>query len=891
MNAAHLKTLFSPKTIAVIGASRSAGSVGYSLLKNLIDGGYKGIVYPVNPKYDSINGVKTYPDISSIGEKVDMAIIAVPASKVPMVLEACAKAGVPSSTIVTAGFKEAGAEGVQLTAKIQEIIHTYGLTVLGPNCLGFIRPPVDLNASFLRKNAKAGGIAFISQSGALGSAVLDWAVKENVGFSAFVSIGDMVDIGYHDLIDYFGNDPATSSILIYMESLTEARKFMSAARGFARTKPIIILKVGKSLEGARAARSHTGSLTGNDQVFDAAFKRVGVLRVKSIRELFDCAKTLAMQKRPGNNRLAIVTNAGGPGVIATDRLIDLGGKLADLQDQSVQYLNEKLPAVWSHENPVDVLGDADVLRYRHGVSVCLNDPFVDGVLVILTPQAVTDAAGVAREIVDVAKTNSKTILAAWMGDGDVEDGRRILEDGNIPAYERPEEAVKAFMNMYAYGSNLQLLNETPATTPHAFSPKTEMNRKIITDALKNGRYVLTEPEAKKFLTNYEIPVPRGYLAVNADDAVAKADSLGYPVVMKIVSADIVHKIDVGGVLTNLANSIAVRHAFESIIHSVSSHLPRAKIDGVYVEEMIQKKYELIIGSNKDPIFGPVIIFGMGGVAVEVFKDTNFGLPPLNMALAQRLIEGTKIYQLLKGFRGSSAVDISAIQFLLYKFAYMVCDFPQIKELDINPFVVDETGGIVLDAKVILDEKNNNPDGLRYSHLVISPYPSEYEKHVTTNTGQTVFLRPIRPEDEIMEAEMFTTFSSETQRFRFFGPIKDITHEMLIRYTQIDYDREIAIIAELSEGGKKRMLGVVRVISDAYNEMAEFAIVIGDPWQKQGLGGKMMEHMLDICRKRHVKKLYAYTLPDNSGMLHLFKKFGFTIKHDEDLYRVDLKLGD
>jgi acetyltransferase len=889
MNVKKLHTLFHPKTVAVIGASNTEGSVGYSLLRNLVSSGFEGTVYPVNPKRDNVQGVKCYPAVKDIPDKIDLAIIAVPAASVPGVVRECGEAGAHAVVIISAGFRESGREGEKLTLEIKELVKQYDMTVLGPNCLGFIRPKLNLNASFCRKMAHPGGIAFISQSGALGSAVLDWSVEENVGFSYFVSIGDMCDVGYHDLIDYFGTDPDTTSILIYMESLASARQFMSAARGFARTKPIIILKVGKSTEGAKAALSHTGSITGNNQVFDAAFKRVGILRVNTISELFDCAKTLSMQKRPSGNRLAIVTNAGGPGVIATDALIDMKGQTATLSPETIQYLDETLPQHWSHGNPVDVLGDADSLRYRKAVEAVINDPAVDGVVVILTPQAVTDSVSIAKELVDIAAKNSKTILAAWMGEADVATGRKILEDGNIPAYENPEEAVRAFMNMFLYDKHLQLLYETPASIPHAFVPKTEDNRKLINAAVAQGRSVLTEPEAKILLSNYEISIPRGEVAKNADDAVRIAEKIGLPVVMKIVSPDIIHKIDVGGVVVGVKTPEEVKQTFETLVGNAKSHVPHAIIDGVYLEEMVQKKYELLIGCKKDPIFGPAIVFGMGGVAVEVFKDTNIGLPPLNMALSLRLIEDTKIYRLLKGFRGSAAVDVSAIQFLLYKFAYLVADFPEIKELDINPFVVDENGGVVLDAKVILDESVQGKIIKPYGHMVISPYPREYEKTVDLESGLNVLMRPIRPEDEQMEDELFRTFSEETQRFRFFGPLKNITHEMLIRFTQIDYDREIAVIAELTEQGRKKMLGVVRVIADPYNQTAEFAIVVGDPWQKQGLGTHMMEHVLIISKERGIKKMYAYTLPDNTAMLHLFEKFKFTINRQEDMYKVELQL--
>lgn len=889
MNVTSLHTLFNPKSIAVIGASNTPGSVGYALFRNLLASGFEGTVYPVNPNRDSVQGVKSYPTISAIGTVIDMAIIAVPAKFVPDVVRQSGEAGTRSLVIISAGFKEIGSEGEKLMTDINSMVEKYHLTVLGPNCLGFMRPKTKLNASFCRKMALPGGIAFISQSGALGSAILDWSVKENVGFSYFVSIGDMVDIGYHDLIDYFGNDPDTTSILIYMESLSKARQFLSAARGFARTKPIIILKVGKSSAGAKAALSHTGSITGNNEVYDAAFKRVGILRVNTISELFNCAKTLAMQKRPKGNRLAIITNAGGPGVIATDALIDRQGQIATLSSDTITHLNEVLPAHWSHGNPIDILGDADSIRYSKAVKEVINDPNVDGTVVILTPQSVTDAVGTAKELVSLARNASKTILAAWMGEDDVADARNILEEGKIPAFEKPEGAINAFMNMYAYDSNLKLLYETPDTLPHDFTPKYSENRELIKKIMAEGRFVMTEPESKQFLANYDIPIPKGKVAHTADEAAGLATELGFPVVMKIVSPQILHKTDVGGVVVGVKSQDEAKKSYEQIVSAAISHVSDAKIDGVYIEAMAHKKYELLVGCKKDPIFGPAIVFGTGGTAVEVYKDTNIGLPPLNMNLAELLIEDTKIYQLLKGYRGAKSVNLASLKYLLYKFAYLIMDFPEIKELDINPLVVDEEGEIVLDAKVILDDTLKDKTILPYCHMVISPYPKEYEKSIELDSGQKVFLRPIRPEDEKESTELFKTFSAETQRFRFFGKLEEITHELMIRYTQIDYDREIAVVAELQEGDQKKMLGIVRIVTDPYNENAEFAIVVGDPWQKQGLGTKMMEYMLEITKKRGIKKLFAFTLIDNNTMIHLFEKFNFTINRMEDMYKVELQL--
>jgi acetyltransferase len=674
-----------------------------------------------------------------------------------------------------------------------------------------------------------------------------------------------------------------------MESLSNARKFLSAARAFARTKPIIVLKVGKSEEGSRAAKSHTGTLTGNDAVFDAAFKRAGIIRVETIGQLFDCAQTLAMQPRPQGKRLAIVTNAGGPGVIATDTIISEGGELAKLSAQTIQSLNEFLPQAWSRSNPVDILGDASPESYGKAVGLCINDKNVDGVLVILTPQAMTDPTSIAEQIAGLQNKNLKTILASWMGEEDVEEGRNILEKGNIPVYHIPENAVKCFMYMYKYSENLKVLYETPSTIPSAFTPKTKENRNLLASIMENGRYVLTEAEAKKILENYGIPVGKSGIAKTPQQASQIAKRVGFPVVMKILSPDILHKTEVGAVKINIKSEKEAQGSFKDIMRKVREKAPKAQIHGIFVEAMNSKRYEILIGCKKDPIFGPTIVFGMGGVAVEVFKDINIGLPPLNMALAMRIIEGTKIFKLLKGYRGTGGVDMSSIQFLLYKFAYLVMDFPEIKEIDINPFAVDDKGGIVLDAKVLLDKNTVGKKIKPYSHMVISPYPKEYISEFKMMNGKKVTFRPIRPEDEPLEGEMFTKFSEQTQRFRFFQLIKGITHELLIRYTQIDYDREIAIIAELSEKGKKKMAGVVRLIADPYNETAEFAIVVADPWQRQDLGNKFTDYILKIAKDRGIKKVYADFLRENHIMFHMFKERGFTITSEDEIYHAELSL--
>ena len=876
-----MKRIFNPQTVAVIGASNREGTVGHALIKNMIGSGFNGIVYPINYKNKSIYGVRSYAKLSDTRDEIDLAIIATPAPTVPDLVKECGEYGVGGIVIISAGFMEAGEEGKKLVQQVLEYGRKYKMRIIGPNCLGFIKPSVKLNASFASKMALPGRIAFISQSGALCTAILDWSVEQNVGFSHFVSIGSMIDVGFHDLIDYFGNDPDTSSIVIYMESLTNTRKFMSAARAFARNKPIIVLKAGKSSQGAQVAMSHTGTLAGNEASFEAAFKRAGIISVDTIEQLFYAAQALAMQPRPKGNRLAIITNAGGPGVLSTDHLVKQGGVLSELSDITIEKLNKALPANWSHGNPIDVLGDADAERYRTAVDVCINGPNVDGILVILTPQAMTHPDEVAEALVEASKNTKKPILASWMGEKDVEKGRIILEKGNIPVYRSPENAVNTFMSMYKYDRNIQDLYQTPPRVPQEFKPQTAQTRKILHQIMKEKRFVLTEDEAKNILRNYQIPITENALAGSQDEAVELAKKFGFPVVMKIASQDITHKSDIGGVVLNVKTENQVRESYDSIMEAALQAYPDAKIAGILVEQMVHKKYELFIGSKKDPIFGPVIIFGMGGVTVELYKDLNVGIPPLNMALSQRLIEETKIYTLLKGYRGMDPVDIDAIKYILCKFAYLVMDFPEIKEIDINPYVVDKEGGMVLDAKVILDDKIEPVKEHNFEHLIISPYPKELTYNWEIKDGTKVLVRPILPEDEGLEREFFGSLSRQTQYFRFFGYIQDVTHELLIRYTQIDYDREMALIALVEEEGKNKMIGVVRIVQDFDNGSAEFAIVISDKWQSKGLGNLFMDTIMEIARKRKIKKIYAHVLNQNTTMIYMFRKRGFKIDRDED----------
>ncbi|MCW4046834.1 MAG: GNAT family N-acetyltransferase [Candidatus Bathyarchaeota archaeon] len=881
----NLDKIFNPKSVAIIGASDVEGSVGYAIVKNFTQQGYAGKVYFVNIRKPEILGVKTYQTVGQIPEPVDLAMIATPAKTVPDVVEECGKAGVKGVIIVSAGFKETGPEGKALEAKILEVKKKYSLRVIGPNCIGVIRPRINLNATFVDKMPKAGNIAFLSQSGALGSAILDWAIHENIGFSNFVSVGSMIDVDFGDLIDYFGTDPQTKSILMYVEGITEARKFMSAARHFARTKPIIVVKAGKFSESAKAVASHTGSLSGEDDVYDAAFKRAGIVRVDEIEDLFNAAEVLGTQPLPKGPNLAIITNAGGPGVMATDALMAKGGKLAKLSPKTMDALNAVLPPFWSRGNPIDVLGDARADRYKTAMEACLNDENIDGILVIFTQQAVSEAVEIAKTIVELVKSKAyqnKTIITSFMGYGAVEEANRILNANNIPTYSTPEHAIKTYMHMVQYKRNLDLIYETPEELPLDAAPPKRPIMVILRNAAMENRELLTEDEAKKILEYYKFPVVTTKVAINAEEAVAFAHQIGYPVVLKILSPQITHKTDAGGVILNIHTDSEVRRAFDIITQRVKQHNPTAEILGVTVQPMISRKgYEVILGGKTDPLFGPVILFGMGGVGVELFKDYSIGLPPLNTTLIRRMMEETKVYQLLKGYRNEPPANLKLLEEIMLLFSQLLIDFPQIKEIDINPLLINDKEACILDARIAVDKDRVFKKFEPHEHLVISPYPKKYETLWTLENGQEVLLRPIKPEDEPMWLEMFQSFSEESIRYRFFQMLKDTPHEVRVRYCNIDYDREIAIVAELTEEGRRKILGVARISIEPDGKSGELAFIIGDKWQGLGLGTKMVDYVLEIAREMRVETVYAIMLPDNARALSLTKKMGFQLEYLED----------
>jgi len=881
----NLDKIFNPKTVAVIGASNEEGTVGYALMKNFRELGFEGRIFPVNIKKAEIMGVKAYPTVEQTPEPIDLAVIATPARTVPDIVEQCGKCGIKGLIIISAGFKEIGAEGKALEDRIVELKKQYGLRIIGPNCLGIIRPSVKMNATFISKMPKPGNIAFISQSGALGSAILDYALHENIGFSNFVSIGSMIDVDFGDLIDYFGTDPKTKSILMYIEGINDARKFMSAARHFARTKPIILVKAGRYSESAKAAASHTGSLTGEDNVYGAAFKRAGIVRVDEIADLFNAAEVLGMQPLPNGPNLAIITNAGGPGVMATDAIISQGGRVAKLSPKTMETLNAVLPRFWSHGNPIDILGDAHADRYKAAIDACLKDENVDGILIVYTHQAVAEPVEIAKVVSELIRSQpyqNKTILTNFLGYGAVEEANSVFSQNSIPTFTTPEQATKTYLYMYQYKRNLELLYETPEEVPvDIMAPKRPL-MVILRNAALGNRDLLTEAEAKRFLEYYSFPVVKTKVATTVDEAARLAAELGYPVVLKILSPQIVHKTDAGGVVLDLNSEAEVREAFDRIIQRTRQYKPDAEIQGMTVQKMIKKSgYEVILGAKQDPLFGPVILFGMGGVGVELFEDFSLGLPPLNQTLVRRMMEETKVYQLLKGYRNVPSANLRLLEEIMVLFSQMLVDFPQLKEVDVNPLFINSEEAYALDARIVLDKQKVFEKAEPHQHLVISPYPKKYETLWTMRDGRQVLLRPIKPEDEPLWEEMFQSFSEESIRYRFFQIIKDTPHETRVRYCNIDYDREIAIVPELTEGGKRKILGVVRVGIEPDGKAGEIAFIVADPWQGQGLGTKMVDHAIEICKDMRIETLYAIMMADNFRAINLMKKMGFAITYTED----------
>ncbi len=888
-----LDAIFAPKNVAVIGATENIGSVGRTIMWNLITNPFGGAVFPVNPKRPSVLGVKAYPSIRDIPDQVDLAVIVTPSKSVPALIEDCVDLGIRGAIIISAGFKEIGPEGVALE---QQILATAKgkMRIVGPNCLGVMMPHKGLNATFAGAMARPGNVGFISQSGALLTSVLDWSFKENVGFSSFISIGSMLDVNWGDLISYLGDDPQTSSIVVYMETVGDARSFLSAAREVARDKPIIVIKAGRTEAAAHAAASHTGSLAGSDDVLDMAFRRAGILRVDKISDIFYTVEALAKQPRPRGKRLTILTNAGGPGVLATDALISDGGELAEITPQTIEKLNSFLPAAWSHSNPIDVLGDAGPDKYAKALEIAAQDANSDGLLVILTPQAMTDPTETANLLKPYAHIEGKPVLASWMGGEVVAEGEAILNKANIPTLPYPDTAAKLFNYMWKYALNLRGIYETPVL-PLASNEQANSLAKVeamIQQARQDGRTILTETESKQVLAAYDIPTIPMHIAPTEDEAVAAADKVGYPVVLKLHSETITHKSDVGGVKLNLGSAEMVREAFQQIYQSVSEKASAADFLGVSVQPMIKLDgYELIIGASPDPQFGPVLLFGMGGILVEVFKDRALGLPPLNTTLARRMMEQTTIYTALKGVRGRKSVDMDALEQLLVRFSQLVTEQKWIKEIDINPLVVSSDHILALDARVVLYDKDVTEEQL--PKLAIRPYPTQYAGKWAMKNGTETVIRPIRPEDEPLMAAFHQTISERSVMLRYFYPLalnQRIEHERLSRISFIDYDREMALVAEIKgRRDERQIIAAGRLIKLYGGHEAEFTILVSDAYQGYGLGSEILRRLVDIGKQEGLSRVYGNIIGDNNNMLRVTERQGFKLVGQEADGRMRVEL--
>jgi acetyltransferase len=882
-----LGCFFSPSTVAVIGATDRQGSVGRTVLANLLSSGFPGKVYAVNPNRKEVLGQECFASVAAIGEKIDLAVVVTPAPTVPGVIHDCVDSGTQSGIVISAGFRELGPQGAALEQQIQSELRRGEMRLVGPNCLGMMNPRLGLNATFARDIAMKGNVAFLSQSGALLTAILDWAAQEEVGFSAIISTGSMLDVGWGDLISFFGEDPETKSILLYMESVGEARSFLSAAREVAFSKPIIVIKAGRSEAASHAASSHTGALTGSDEVFDAAFRRCGILRVQSISDLFYMAEVLGKQPRPRGPRLTILTNAGGPGVLATDALIATGGELAPLPKPTFEALDKLLPPHWSHNNPIDILGDADPQRYARALEIAIDNPESDGLLVILAPQGMTDPAHVAGELKSYAKGKGKPLLASWMGGKAVSEGESILNGAGIPTFPFPDTAARAFNYMWRYSYNLRGNYETPAATgqPEESEEIRQKAAELLNRVLSAGRTMLTEAESKAVLALYGIPTVPTSVARSEDDAAKRARDLGFPVVLKVHSESITHKADVGGVKLNLENESAVREAYCAIQASVTAKAGAAAFQGVTVQPMVRRDgYELIVGSSVDAQFGPVILFGSGGHLVEIYRDRALALPPLNSTLAQRLMEQTRVFAALKGTRGRKGVDLEALGQLLVRFSQIVVEQRRIKEIDINPLLASPEGLLALDARIVLLGSNVADKDLICS--AIRPYPSKYVSHWKAKDGAELLLRPIRPEDEPLMVKFHESLSDQSVYLRYFhmeNLSTRVAHERLIRKCFIDYDREIALVAEYADprSGQRELRAVGRLSRSRESREAEVAVLVTDKSQHGGLGTELLRRLIAVARAEKMGRIVAHILPENSAMRALADRNGFRIEKSED----------
>lgn len=884
MNVHHyLKPLFAPDSVAVIGGSERPGSVGEVVVKNMLASGYQGKLYVVNPKHTTtVQGVPCFASPEQIPQRVDLAVVVTPARRVPEVIESCGRAGVRSAVVISAGFSEIGPAGAMLERAMVENARRHRVRLLGPNCLGLIRPQIGLNATFARGGGRDGPIGFVSQSGALCTAILDWARSNGVGFSSVISVGGTADVDFGEILDYLVADLKTDSIFLYIEGIRDARHFMSALRAAARVKPVLLIKVGRHPVGSQAARSHTGSLVGSDDVFEAALRRAGVVRLYNLTQLFAATSALFSHFRPRGDRLAILTNGGGPGVIAADRAADLDIPLAKLGDATIAQLDAALPANWSHSNPIDLIGDADPERYRAAVTACLNDEGVDGVLAVLTPQAMTDPLAAAEAVIAAAAESNKPVVTCWMGEEQVREARERFQQARIPTLRTPEPAVEMFHHISSFFRNQQLLRQTPPPLSGDLQPPSvDSARLVIETALMEGRLLLSEMESKAILAAFHIPIAQTVIARSATEAMVYAEELGLPVAMKIDSPQITHKSDAGGVRLNVSTLSSVRSTFQEIQEHVRARLPGVDINGVAIEPMVRKRHgrELFVGVIRDEVFGPAITFAEGGTRVELHRDRAVALPPLNAYLARDMIDSTRIAQMLGAFRDMPPANREALVQVLLRVSEMVCELPWIREMDINPLIVDEAGAVAVDARIVIDQVS--PAAGRYDHMAIHPYPAHLATHWVARDGTEVSIRPIRPEDAELEVEFVRNLSPESKYFRFMSTFRDLPQSVLARMTQIDYDREMALVATVEHEGREREVGVCRYAINPDGRSCEFAVVVADDWQGRGLARRLMTLLIESARSRGLKYMTGEFLAENGRMLKFVASLGFALSKNPD----------
>jgi len=884
----YLAQLFCPTSVALVGASEREGTAGRALAESLLSAEFSGQCYAVNPNYSTVLGTESYPSVDAIGKPIDLALIATPSDVVPEVMESCWRAKVSAAVIFSTGLRRTSPKGYALLEATVALARKGGIRILGPNSIGLARPALGFNAALVRGPITSGSVALVSHSGALLTSMLDWARTDEVGFSSIVSMGDRIDIDLAHVLDFLTSDPQTESILLYTEGFNRPRRFLSALRGAARVKPVIVVKAGRRAAGSRAAITHSGAMVGRDDIFDAALRRAGAVRVMTYSQLFSAAKCLSSRYKPCGDRLAIVSNGGGPGVIAADWAVDQGVHVPQLTRATVETIQRTLPEGYAVHNPVDVHEDADGERYATAIRACVGDPQVDGVLVIHTPQVMTDPVEVSRAVIAVRQESNKPLITCWMGEGYVTASRKILQDASIPVFRTPEPAVEAFHNLVNYYRNQQLLMQVPGPLEREEPADIEGARILIEAVLAERRKILTETESKALLAAFRIPVAKTVVARSLAEAIVDAEQLGFPIAMKISSPDILHKSEARGVRLNIQNAQELRAAYTDILSSVKRVAPNARIEGIAIQPMGGKQNgrELMVGVVTDPQFGPVITFGAGGPLVEVLADRAVALPPLNGFLARDLIHRTRISKILSAYRNMPPANINALVEVIERVSEMVSELPWIVQMDINPLILDEESIIAVDARIVVNHPSPDLFG-RYAHMAICPYPGHLAESLVLSDGTEIVIRPIRPEDAEIEQEFIRNLSEESRYYRFISTVRELPQRMLVRFTQIDYDREMALVAVTQRGGRDIQIGVARYTIDSGGETCEFAIAVADDWQKRGIGGRLMVNLMDAAREKGLRRIEGDVLTANTRMLRFMQALGFEVlpsAEDPDLKR-------